>query len=45
MDNVSFPISLDWRLKGISTPVKDQVSCGSCWAFATIGAVEARVNI
>ncbi|KAI4330774.1 hypothetical protein MLD38_029027 [Melastoma candidum] len=34
------PSMVDWRTRGAVNPVKDQGSCGSCWAFSTIAAVE-----
>lgn len=37
------PISYDLREAGLQTPVRDQGTCGSCWAFGTMALVEASV--
>lgn len=35
------PVSFDWRnVLGSDFPIRDQGQCGSCWAFATVGALD-----
>jgi len=45
---MALPNKLDWTNiggKNYLTRIKDQGECGSCWAFSTLGVIEAIYNI
>ncbi len=39
------PSAFDWRDLNGCTPIRSQGGCGSCWAFATVGALECAIRI
>ncbi len=41
----SLASSFNWCSQGGCTSVKNQGSCGSCWAFATAGVMESAIKI
>jgi len=41
MSGLNNPQSVDWRGK-LVVPIKDQGSCGSCWAFSTVVSLEGQ---
>ena len=41
----TIPVNFDWDDQGFVSPVKDQGSCGSCYAFASVGMLESRARV
>ena len=44
-EKTDLPEQFDWRALDGCTPIKNQLSCGSCWAFATVGTLECSIRI
>uniref|UniRef100_A0AAV1UTG6 Peptidase C1A papain C-terminal domain-containing protein n=1 Tax=Peronospora matthiolae TaxID=2874970 RepID=A0AAV1UTG6_9STRA len=47
-DRIDVPMAVDWTTQAggkYMTPIKNQGTCGSCWAFAGVSVVESRFAI
>ena len=44
-DDTELPKHIDWREKHDVSTVKNQLECGSCWAFSATGSVESAWSI
>lgn len=45
---IDTPAEFSWKNyddTDLTTPAKNQGQCGSCWAFAALGAIESLINI
>ena len=42
---LGLPSAYNWCDQGGCTPIKNQGSCGSCWAFGTVGPLESNIKI
>jgi len=45
LSEVGVPTSYDWRDHGVVSSVKNQGSCGSCYAFASVAALESLYKL
>jgi hypothetical protein len=45
VDKDPLPATWDWRTMNGVTGTKNQGTCGSCWAFAAAGEMEAKIRI
>ncbi len=43
--NSKNPKSIDWRKEGKVSPIRYQNSCGACWSFAAVAALETAYAI
>ena len=45
INSSGFPASYDWRSSGDVSAIRNQGSCGSCWAFALTAVMESALRI